>query len=378
MHIAVVVERYPTEEDPVFTFVRDLVAEICKKDIECSVICPQSITRELIHRVSIRKKVWQDKLDDKHSITVYQPYYISLSNRFARIGNASFNNAAKKVFDRIKDTVDVLYCHFWKMGLTASCFDSNKPLFVASGESEIDISASCRNINKLHKQLKGTIYVSTKNYEESCKKGLQVNEKYIIAPNGVNGNVFYKHDKQICRKQLGIDEGALVGIFVGAFNERKGIKKVEAATSYLDGVKMIYLGSGDYAPGNDNVLFAGNVSHERIPIYLSAADFFVLPTMAEGCCNAIVEALSCGLPVISSNLMFNSDILDESCSILIDPKDIGSIKDAVRLMYDIELRTRLSQGALNKAKNLRLDERASKIIQFVKKNMMLENEDKTC
>lgn len=85
--------------------------------------------------------------------------------------------------------------------------------------------------------------------------------------------------------------------------------------------------------------------------YLNAADFFVLPTLAEGCCNAIIEALACGLPVISSNLPFNDDILDENNSIKINPMDIQALRESMTMLIEDELlRNRLSDGALRQAK----------------------------
>ena len=87
--------------------------------------------------------------------------------------------------------------------------------------------------------------------------------------------------------------------------------------------------------------------HEEVPLYLNAADVFVLPTLHEGCCNAVVEAMACGLPVISSDLPFNWDVLNKGNSIMVNPNSINEIRDAIVEMRDNNVkRMQLSQGAL--------------------------------
>ena len=59
-------------------------------------------------------------------------------------------------------------------------------------------------------------------------------------------------------------------------------------------------------------------------------------------------------------------MLNDSNSILVDPKDIGQIADAiVRLRDDKELRKKLSEGALLSAHNLTIEKRADTILKFV-------------
>ena len=106
--------------------------------------------------------------------------------------------------------------------------------------------------------------------------------------------------------------------------------------------------------------------HDEIAERISAADIFVLPTIAEGCCNAIIEAMGCGLPIVSSNKPFNDDILDEKCSIRIDTTNIDEITDAIRLLKDNpELRQRMSEAALRKANSLRIENRAVGIKNWI-------------
>ncbi len=50
----------------------------------------------------------------------------------------------------------------------------------------------------------------------------------------------------------------------------------------------------------DNVSFAGRLSATAVASWLSAANLFALASKREGCCNAVLEALACGLPVITT------------------------------------------------------------------------------
>ena len=122
----------------------------------------------------------------------------------------------------------------------------------------------------------------------------------------------------------------------------------------------------DATPTCSGIVYMGRLEHSEIPQYLFAADCFCLPTLNEGCSNAIVEAVAAGLPIISSNLPFNDDILDESNSIVVDPMDVDEIANAIKKLRDNpDLRKKLSEGSFKKAAALRIDKRAEAVIKFI-------------
>ena len=354
-----------------FAFVKQLVDTIAKQGHHCYVLAPFNITH--YRRLSVAKEEYSTGIG---SVTVYRPGYLSFSN--FHIGSFCpsswfHKRAMKRAFRMLSLKPDVIYGHFWSAGYDG--FDYAKtngiPLFVASGESEVGKMFSPKpNIKEFCNYVSGVICVSGKNRDESIQLGLTTADKCGVFPNAVNAELFYKRDKNECRKQIGMSEDEFIVAFVGWFNERKGPQRVAKAIGQIGGVKSIFIGKGEQEPKCEGILFKGALPHEQVPIYLGAADCFVLPTLHEGCCNAVVEAMACGLPVVSSNLPFNWDVLDETNSIMVDPNNVGEIAEAICIMRDdVDRRMSLAKGALKKAGSLTIDQRAERVLQFIEKRM---------
>lgn len=369
MHICFFVEGYPYKGDPFMTFVQELIREVAKQNVKCTVICPQSLTRALGHKLPVRPMKWIDQVDKGTYIDVMQPYYFTLPS-FSKITCEKIATfTAKRAYHKITEKPDVLYGHFWGMGMRAYMTDNTLPTFVACGESVIQDYFRPTDKQNLVSHLKGVIYVSKDCYREALEKDFQKNQRYIIAPNGFNPNEFHPLNRYKSRAILGWPQEAIVVSFLGAFNDRKGVNRLSSALSKINESEKVYscfLGNGTMAPDCPNILFQGKVDHENVATYLAASDMFVLPTLHEGCSNAIVEALACGLPVISSNLSFNDELLDETNSIRINPNSVEEIECAIKdLAHDPLKRDSLSKGAINKAENLMINVRAKKIIDFI-------------
>lgn len=367
--ILLVTPDYPYKEQYVYTFVKNLCDEFVKQGCAVTVLCPQSKTSSIKHKRALRPVEWSYMLNGSE-VKVYQPYRISAPHRFHNINNFLTRLCLKSFFKKYPLTADVCYSHFWNSAYSVLPYVQrrNIPLFVASGESEISfLFKTSFGKTKLREYVKGVVCVSGKNRDESVALGLTTKDKCEVIPNAVNGELFHKRNREICRNQLGMSQDCFIVAFVGWFIERKGPLRVAAALNKVGGVKSFFIGKGDQDPQCEGILYKGSLQHEEIPLYLGAADVFVLPTQHEGCCNAVVEAMACGLPIISSNLSFNWDVLDESNSIMIDPNNVDEIASAIKKLRDNkELREQLAEGALKKAESLTIEKRANAIIDFIK------------
>lgn len=370
--IWIVTSGYPTKEDPHYAFIRPVVCEMADMGIECTVFVPQSITRYLLEKKKTRPKEWFDYTENNSKIRIIQPVYLSLST-FKLFGKELSitlkTKCLKKAFEREKERPDVIYTHFWDNGIIAASIVKDKPIYVATGESNIWVKKKFQwnVIEKALNNITGVIGVSTKNIAESKRLGLLDKvKKTIVLPNGYNPKQFYSYSKDKAREELAIPNDSIVAIFVGAFCERKGDQRVVEAAKKVDDLKLIMVGKGENKPSSDQIIFCGPVSHGELVKYLNAADVFVLPTLAEGCCNAIVEAIACGLPIISSNRDFNDDILDNSYSIRINPDSVDEISNALKTIVDNpEYRREMARKSKERALSLTIQSRVEKIVDFM-------------
>ncbi len=373
MRILIITQDYPDRRRNAYAFVQQLVFQFAKMGHDCCVVSPYSI---------ISNRGWyqfkENQIIGKGTIEILRPNHVSLSN--CRIYGFSPTNyfrklALNKAIKHLPFKPDVIYAHFWRSGREIYPYAKSHgiPLFVATGESVIPKNDISPLYKDFYDYVRGVICVSTKNKDESISNGMTKDDKCIVLPNSIDPSLFHKMDRNACRKKLNISNDVFVVAFCGALCHRKGVGMLCSAIESIKGahVYSFFIGrSYGELPTCRNILFQGYVPHHNLATYLNAADIFVLPTLHEGCCNAIIEALACGLPVVSSNLPFNWDVLNESNSILVDPSDVEQIANAIAVLRDEEkLRTMLSQGALETAKHLTLDERAGKIVRFIEERI---------
>ena len=246
-------------------------------------------------------------------------------------------------------------------------------MFVATGECSFDEkNVPLKNDVAFHNYVSGVVCVSSKNKKMSLEMGLTTEEKCLVVPNAINNSSFYKMDKRNVREKYGFPQKAFIVAFIGWFDDRKGSKRLSNAIKEINNLNIysIFIGNGSEEPDCDNILFKGNVKHEEICSLLNCADIFVLPTLAEGCCNAIIEAMACGIPIVSSNCDFNDDILDETNSLRVNPTSVEEIATAIKRLYeDKNLRLSLGKGALAKSATLSIEKRARIICKFIEKRI---------
>lgn len=378
--VCFITDRYPTEQYPANTFLDQLVCQFADNGIECTVIAPYSKINDIIkHNNYSPERRYIKKTSNGNSINVHcKPFYAPFGRKIASINFAKyyqhcFEQSVKSIIEEETDkNFDAFYGHFIapagfaavKMG---ELYD--KPSFIAYGECSLDQELCNYTIEEIRngvKKVSGIVAVSTKNKEELFINNIIEKEKVQVFPNAINQSMFYQKDKRIVRESLGFLQDDFIVAFVGYFIDRKGPLRLTKALSSLPNIKSIFIGSGEQNPDCEGILFKGRLPHKEIVTYLNAADIFVLPTLAEGCCNAIVEAMACGLPIVSSDLPFNDDILDYSNSIRINPMNIEDISNAIReLRLDNELRKQLSKGALATAQSLTIKTRADNILHFM-------------
>ena len=99
----------------------------------------------------------------------------------------------------------------------------------------------------------------------------------------------------------------------------------------------------------DQVVFAGPVSEEDLPALYSGADLFVFPSLSEGFGLPVLEAMSCGTPVMCSNTSSLPEVAGDA-AILVDPLNTEVLAKTMRhVATQAELRHVMREKGLTQA-----------------------------
>jgi teichuronic acid biosynthesis glycosyltransferase TuaC len=378
MHLCIVSPGYPTSRTIDFIFVDQLCKAISSKGHKVTIIAPQSLLKSILRGVPISKRKSSLTFSNESEITLFRPFYFSFGNIkiMKRFNFECFNGSVESVLRKFKEKPDVCYGHFWTAVYSIYPFAkrNNIPLIASSGEEAITFHREyvIDDLQDFLAYVKGIIAVSTKNKIENIEAGIASEDKCEVILNAVNDSLFYKRCKSSSRNRLGYSDKDFIVAFVGQFSERKGVKILSNALTFLndENIKALFIGNGSEMPDYKGTLFIGSLSHDLLPDYLNCADVFVLPSINEGCSNAIIEAMACGLPIISSDMLFNHDLLNKRNAILVNPRDINAIANAIRLLKeDATYRNELSHNAILTVQELTLEKRADKILDYIKRKI---------
>ena len=163
-------------------------------------------------------------------------------------------------------------------------------------------------------------------------------------------------DRSIKRKELGLSDKDFVVISVGELNTNKNHEAIIRSLSLLNDSRIHYLVCGigslrDYLENLAMKLKLQNQVHllgyrKDIAELCSASDIFAFPSKREGLGRSALEAMACGLPLVTSNVhgivdYSENGITGYSCN----PKDISCFADSIaKLVSSSELRKKMGEN----------------------------------
>ncbi|MCM8787683.1 MAG: glycosyltransferase family 4 protein [Candidatus Omnitrophica bacterium] len=211
-------------------------------------------------------------------------------------------------------------------------------------------------------------------------------EKYVLIPSskiktvysGINSKEFSKNEKsrKEIRKNLKLSDKFVMILVANEF-KRKNLITILKAISILKNKDLVLLVAGKDNPAKykakanelgilDKIIFLGSV--RNIQDYFSAADVFVYPTLYGPFDLVVLESMSIGIPIITSNEKFNGVaeiIKDTKNGILIkNPTDSEELAKKIEMLYkNPSLRNKISKEAIKTAKLFTWQKTADNIIK---------------
>jgi glycosyltransferase involved in cell wall biosynthesis len=206
------------------------------------------------------------------------------------------------------------------------------------------------------------IAVSSNTAKDLMREDQLLAKKIVVITQGITRRLLTPISQP---EQRAVDFNAPYYLFVGTLEPRKNLKRLIEALSILPidvkkSAKLVIVGGKGWGGVNvddlirlygvqDNVNQLGYVDDLTLASLYSNASFLVMPSLYEGFGLPLVEAMSHGLPALTSDRSSMPEVVGNA-GILVNPENVQSISDGLLLLLtDHKLRNRLSTLAKNRA-----------------------------
>jgi glycosyltransferase involved in cell wall biosynthesis len=210
----------------------------------------------------------------------------------------------------------------------------------------------------------------------------------IPIPIKLNNFEFSEENRDVIRKELGIDKTTRVIGFVGRLSPEKNLLNLlisfDNATHDVPSIKLVLVGAGplesrlrEYVTKRtieDKVIFCG--IRQDVDKILSSFDIFVLPSYTEGSSVALLEAMSCSRAIICSDIPTNRELVRHNQqALLVNPYSQEELKQAIVLLSnDQAFRLKLGYKARIRVSQYDEDQVFPRFLQYYQ-NLVKERTD---
>ena len=316
--------------------------------------------------------------ESRVSMKLIEPDSLGLSRAAFDLRNGMLFNgrACAEIETEPPDFIYQRYSRFNWTGVETS-LRTHRPLFLEYNGSEVwmakhwgrlrlgDLFEQCERLNLIAAT---RIFVVAEVERNNLIKAGVPPEKILVNPNGVDVEKFRPGvGRDTIRGELGVGDDATLAGFVGTFGPWHGVLTLAEAIALLPedcGIRFLFVGAGMFrdeverivsdAGRSEQVIFAGQVEHEKVPALLDACDILLSPHVPMtdgseffGSPTKLFEYMAMGKAIVASRLGQIAEVLDdEETALLIEPGDARQLADAIlRLSNSRELRERLGAAA---------------------------------
>ena len=270
----------------------------------------------------------------QEGIEVRRPRFLSVPGAFKWLDGWSMAVACLPTLLRLKRDFgcNVIDAHFaYPEGYAATLLGRwlRIPVSITMRGTEVPLARDPRRRRRIIKALQRAtrIFAVSDSLKRHAVSLGAAADKIVVVGNGVDTVKFHRLDRRAARERLGLPLDAPVLVSVGALVERKGFHRVleclPALRRRFPGLRYLVVGGagpeGDWSAQlsrsvvelglQDCAVFLGTLPAEALNVPLSAADVFVLATRNEGWANVFLEAMACGLPVVTTDVGGNAEVV---------------------------------------------------------------------
>jgi D-inositol-3-phosphate glycosyltransferase len=209
-----------------------------------------------------------------------------------------------------------------------------------------------------------TCVVATSPQEQDHLRSLvSRNGNIEVIPCGTDVETFHRMPQPEAREALGFEPEEKLVLYVGRFDPRKGIETLVRSFAALynqteaqlkSKLRLVIVGGCQEGQADADekgriealvaelgisrhTTFVGQVGHDRLPLYYTAADVCVIPSHYEPFGLVAIEAMACGTPVVASNVGgLKFTIINNETGLLVMPQDVQSFAAAIEIVLTKE------------------------------------------